>query len=349
MTPAQRAAWLIERRSGIGGSDSAAAVGLSKWKTPLELFLDKRGELETAENEPMRWGNLLEPVVRQEAADRLGLTIEVPNRIIRHPTVHFAIATVDGIGFRPHGPKRMYEGKTARTADGWGEPGSAEIPQDYFFQCQHGMFVTRLEVTDVAVLIGGSDFRLYEVPADREFQQMLIEQEREFWAMVQSNTPPEPVNAEDVKRRWKLSRGKQFLAGGAEAEKASILRRAKDMAKFLKDRIEEIETELQSQMKDAAELVGPDGELLATWKNIKANPKFDLELFKEEHPELHASYLKDPGHQRRFLLKVKPSENPIEIPGLVPPAPARIEQAPEPPPVESPKKKGRAKRVKSKS
>lgn len=345
MTPAQRAVWLIERRSGIGGSDASAAVGLSKWKTPLELFLDKRGELETAENEPMRWGNLLEPVVRQEAADRLGLTIVVPNRIIRHPKVHFAIATVDGIS----NGKRLYEGKTARSGDGWGEAGSADIPQDYLLQVQHCLFVTQLDVCDVAVLIGGSDFRIYEVPADRDLQEMLIAQEAEFWNLVQSNTPPEPVNAEDVKRRWKLSSGKQFLAGGAEAEKASILRRAKDMAKFLKDRIEEIETELQSQMKDAAELVGPDGELLATWKNIKANPKFDLELFKEEHPELHASYLKDPGHQRRFLLKVKPSENPIEIPGLVPPAPARIEQAPEPPPVESPKKKGRAKRVKSKS
>jgi len=349
MTPTQRAEWLIERRTGIGASDAAAAVGLSKWKTPLELWMDKKGEYSFEGNEATRWGGLLEPVVRQEAADRLGITIEVPNRIIRHPTVSFAIATVDGIGFPSHGPKRMYEGKTARSADGWGEPGSAEIPQDYFFQCQHGMFVTRLEVTDVAVLIGGSDFRLYEVPADPDFQKMLIEQEAEFWNLVQSNTPPEPVNAEDVKRRWKLSSGKQFLAGQPEAEKSLLLRRAKDMAKFLDARIEELTTDLQAQMKDCGELIGPDGETLATWNNIKTNPRFDLERFKEEHPELHASYLKDPGHQRRFLLKLKASEKPIEIPGLASPPPARIEQDPEIPPVESPKKKGRAKRVKSKS
>ena len=51
MTPEQRQAWLAERRTGIGGSDAAAACGLSKYKTRLELWLDKRGELETADQQ----------------------------------------------------------------------------------------------------------------------------------------------------------------------------------------------------------------------------------------------------------------------------------------------------------
>ena len=33
------------RRSGIGGSDIAAALGLSKWKTPWALYHSKRGEI----------------------------------------------------------------------------------------------------------------------------------------------------------------------------------------------------------------------------------------------------------------------------------------------------------------
>ena len=44
------------------------------------------------------------------------------------------------------------------------------------------MAVTGFVVADVAVLIGGSDFRLYEVPADAELQQMLVDAEAEFWA-----------------------------------------------------------------------------------------------------------------------------------------------------------------------
>ncbi len=37
--------WLIERRKGIGGSDASIILGLNKWKTPFELWLDKTGQV----------------------------------------------------------------------------------------------------------------------------------------------------------------------------------------------------------------------------------------------------------------------------------------------------------------
>ncbi len=48
-----------------------------------------------------------------------------------------------------------------------------------------------------------------------------------------------------------------------------------------------------------------DGETLATWKNVNGSPRFDLERFKAEQPDLYKSYLRDAATQRRFLLKVK--------------------------------------------
>lgn len=39
-----RAEWLDGRKKGMGGSDVAAALGLSPWRTPVELWQDKRGE-----------------------------------------------------------------------------------------------------------------------------------------------------------------------------------------------------------------------------------------------------------------------------------------------------------------
>src|SRR5262245_21334122 len=105
----------------------------------------------------MRWGNLWEQVVRQEYGNRTGRTVVVPPGIIRHPKVQFALMTPDGIA----DASRVLQVKTARTSDGWGDPGSGEIPQDYILQTQHEMFVTGLPVADVAVLIGGQDFRIY--------------------------------------------------------------------------------------------------------------------------------------------------------------------------------------------
>lgn len=297
-----REEWLAERRMGLGGSDAAPACGLSKWKTPLELWLDKRGELEPSpETEQMRWGTLLEPVVRQEYSNRTGRTVVVPQKIIRHAAVDFALVNVDGIADE----SRLYEGKSARTAEGWGEPGTNEIPLEYMLQCQHGMFVTGLLVTDVAVLVGGSDFRLYEVPADPELQAMLMEREAAFWAMVKSGQPPAPMSREDVKRRWRVSSGASVAADEQTETIAHALRRAKDLATALEGKIDEYTALLQTRMGEAAELTGLDSEVLATWKNTAGQRRLDIERLKAEQPGIYKSYLRDAVPQRRFLLKVK--------------------------------------------
>lgn len=41
-----RSKWLEFRKEGIGGSDAAAIVGLSKWKSPYQLWLEKTGQVE---------------------------------------------------------------------------------------------------------------------------------------------------------------------------------------------------------------------------------------------------------------------------------------------------------------
>lgn len=294
-----REEWLAERRKGIGGSDAASAVGLSKWRTPYELWLDKRGELQVEENEPMRWGNLLEPLVRQEYANRTGRTVVVPNKILRHQRVKFALLNADGIADE----NRLYEGKTARTAEDWGEPGTDEIPQEYLLQVQHGLFVTGFAVCDVAVLIGGSDFRLYTVEADRELQEILIDQEADFWSHVETGDPPDPVNREDAELRWRITTKSKVFATDEVAGAAAELADVKSVLKQLEQRKDELQWSIQSHMKDACELVDVSGKTLATWKNVTASQRFDLERFIAEQPELYRAFLTEAQPHRRFLLK----------------------------------------------
>lgn len=296
-----REQWLAERRTGIGGSDAAAAVGMSKWKTRLELFLDKTGRLRTEETEPMRWGTMLEPIVRQEYVNRTGRTVIVPNRILRHATREFAIVNVDGIADQC----RVYEGKTARSADGWGEPGTDEVPIEYLLQVQHAMFVTGLAVADIAVLIGGNDFRLYVVPADAELQALMIEQEAGFWRHVVDDIEPAPVTYEDMKLAWRRATGGKVIADHSAEEVARQLRLVKNEIKVAEEREAMLLAKLQGQMKEASELVNGSGDLLATWKNVNAAPRFDMERFKSEQPDLWKSFLVEPTPRRQFLLKVK--------------------------------------------
>lgn len=43
-TQIDRADWLAARRTGIGGSDVAPILGLSKWRSPLDVYMVKRGK-----------------------------------------------------------------------------------------------------------------------------------------------------------------------------------------------------------------------------------------------------------------------------------------------------------------
>src|SRR5690606_29968470 len=77
--------WLQARRRGIGGSDIATIAGVNPWSSPVELYLDKLGELpERPETDAMRFGKRLEQVVADEFAERHpDLRVERVNSILQ--------------------------------------------------------------------------------------------------------------------------------------------------------------------------------------------------------------------------------------------------------------------------
>ena len=303
---AARQKWLDERRTGIGGSDAAAVVGLSPWRTPLEVYLDKIGELpDSAENEDMRRGTLLEPVVRQLYADATGRKVLIPDNIIRNVDYPWALVNLDGISIGPTGYQRGLECKTARNKAGWGEPGSADIPMVYLLQVQHGMAVAKLSVFDVAVFFGDFDFAIYEVEADAELIGLLMEREAAFWRMVKSRTVPDPVSVADVKLRWPRSLPLTYVtASPADLHSAAILMFVKRHIAALEAIEETAKAALQATIKDAESLTFMD-ETVATWKSAKGGTRFDAKRFQAEHPDLYAQYLTEAAGARRFLLKEK--------------------------------------------
>jgi len=296
-----REAWLLERMTGIGGSDAAAVMGLSKWRTPLDVFLDKRGEgSPVVENESMRWGTVLEPAIRQEYAERTGQVVRVPEAIIRHPQRPYMLATLDGVT----DSGRLLEIKTARNAEGWGEVGTSDIPEAYLIQVQHYLTVTALSVADVAVLISGSDFRIYEVPADPELQDLIVGAESSFWRMVEAGEPPPPKTAEDAMRRFRTVRPGASVTATQEIEDiVANLARMRTAAAELEG-MQDAHKALVMGFTGAAEtLVDLKGNALVTWKQQKGAARFDTAAFKADSPDLYAEYVKAGEPTRRFLLK----------------------------------------------
>lgn len=305
MNAPDRTTWLAERRTGIGGSDVAAILGLSKWRTPLDVYLDKRGEgVDQPDNDAMRWGRYLEPAVRQAYADQTGHEVRVLDQMVRHPAHEFMVANLDGFVAPRDAIKRIFEAKTARTADGWGEPGSDQIPQPYLLQVQHYMEVTGFAVADVAVLIGGSDFRIYEVPADPELQEMIVDAAADFWSRVQRGDPPEPVTVSDAVARWgRTSKSDIVMADGETIAAVDRIRALRAQIASLEAQEDQARAVVMRALGECDTLVDGAGKTIATWKAQAGTKRFDAAAFRAAHPALAAEFTKAGEPGRRFLLR----------------------------------------------
>lgn len=298
--PTTRAEWLKLRQIGIGGSDVAALLGLSKWRTPLDVYNSKVEEPIEVDNVSMEWGRRLEPVIREKYAEAVGMEVTIPPFMFQHPEHTFMIADVDGI--RADG--RIVEIKTARTQMGWGEEGTDEIPDYYKTQVQHYMTVLGAKSCDVAVLIGASDFRIYTVESDPELESLLIEAETDFWHNhVELQLPPPPMTIDEMKVAFPVSHKASVECTDEIFNHVEALALIQNKMKELKEREEAHKAAIQGAMGEA-DTLSYLGQVVCTWKSVKPKVSIDTATLKAKMPDVYNQFLKTGKPTRQFLLKI---------------------------------------------
>lgn len=291
--------WLEKRRTFIGGSDAAGVVGMSPWVTPYQLWENKRGKTTVESNFPMRLGSFTESFIREEYAKETGL------QVVADPYMHvsdehpFMGCNLDGlvvIGDRQEGLEIKHTG----SGGGWGSPGTDEVPDMYNLQVQHCMAVTGLERFRVAVVVGNRAPMEYIVNRNDLTIKLLIDKEGAFWEMVRNDTPPEPVNSEDVARRYRVDDGSTLEASQALADIVAKLRAVSEDRKKLEEVEENYKEMLKMNLRDHATLAY-DGSVLATWKS-NLSTVLDIKRLKAERPDVYQQFSSSKP-TRRFLLK----------------------------------------------
>lgn len=286
MTEITHEAWLAARQKGIGGSDCAAVVGLSRYSSPLDVWLQKTGRKPTTpENEAMLWGRLLEPIVRTEFARRSGLTVKECPYILQSRKYPFMIANVDGIVTEKDGTKCVLEIKTTNsfTAIKDVEDG---LPAGYFCQTQHYMAVTGLPKAYVVVLIGGNKLQWQVVDRDEETIQNIVALERHFWDFVVRDVPP-PVDANsgDALAMLYPASTESSVVLPAESDELVAqyleIKKAEDELKAAKA---EMENKLKALLKDAESGVTPSG-FSVSWKSYSQS-RIDSAKLKVAHADI---------------------------------------------------------------
>lgn len=274
----------IDRTQFIGGSDTAAIIGVSPWKSAYQLYQEKIGaHVEDVTPQKQRIfarGKRWEPVVVEMIVDELrhkdhDVDVMRRNRRYQDKEFPFLAAEID-LELGVDGEQCNVEIKTVHpfAAKAWGEPGSDEIPIYYAAQAMHGLMVTKRRRCIVAALIGADDLRIHEIVRDDETIAGIRAKELAFWQRVQDRNPPDPQTTEDVRWLYAKDAGEVAEADDELLRLVGELHFQKQTAKHAEEAIERVSTQIKLAMGNAALLLY-DGRPIATWKNNKPSRETD--------------------------------------------------------------------------
>ena len=290
--PAGSPGWHEQRKLRVGGSEVAAVLGISPWESPFSLWHRKAGALAAEDlsgQPPVYWGNVLEPVVRDEwllrhtdthhARPELGLTV------VDGP----GIASPDAVVTTTTGAREVLEIKTAVYPDGWGPTGGDEIPIAYRCQTQWYMGLLGLPVANVAVLISGHDFREYRIQFDADDYALMRDAAAAFVDSLVAGERPGLDSAQatqDAVRKLHpdIDRGNRVDLDAALADALIASKRDLDAAKATH---RYYATQALDAMGDAQYARHPDGHRVAYRAARDGGTPYlviDRNATKEQHP-----------------------------------------------------------------
>lgn len=292
--------WLRVRRSGIGSSDVAAILGLSRWRTPLEVWKEKTGlnGEEREDTEAMEMGRELEDVVARIYAKRTGFKIRRDNKIRWSQSCPFFLCNLDRVisPVSARGPG-ILEIKTSSW--GYARTWEQEIPLEHFVQVQHQLHVTGWAWADVALLIDGRHLKRFAIDRDGDHISVQAEILAKFWTenVIRGVAPPARIL--DYERM--ITRPDAIAE--ATAEIIELITRLKSL-KHSKNGFEEMIVDLENKIKTFIgdrEILSTDGETLATWRS-ETRRTINSKMLREAKPDVWEAYSSE-KRSRRFVIK----------------------------------------------
>ena len=303
------------RRNALWSTEAAAALGVSRYKTPVKLWAIKRGMEE-------------EDDIADKFAVRLGLAMQAPmaklhtedtgDKLVPLATVEHRVTLNDaplGAHYDEYNETRkaLHEIKFfgERRRKDFGEPGTDEIPMDVLVQVLHQQSVwlkqgsQPIGGTEINVAFGNRERLVFYVAVDTETLNQLALRLSEFWKSVTDGVSPLARSVDDLLTLFPQSKkGTKIVANEiveAACRRLAALRAAVDECE---ERIGEHRLAILGHMKDADDLLSMNGgRTLATWRTAAGAVKIDTEKLRAEQPAIAQQYSKAGAPTRRFLLK----------------------------------------------
>ena len=270
-----------------------------------EVILTKQGKLEIPDLsniEAVQMGHVMEPVIGRLAQAQLGtelVKIEESLTHAKHPWFksHFDFAGKQG------GKSFLVEAKNYNASVRGKFDVSGICPPADMAQLVHEAAVYGVDMVYLAVLFGGQEFLLIPFTITDEQKDDLIKQMAVVWGHAQAGTTLPPEDLDQVKLLYPQGSEHAKTASASVEQACLALAQIKANIKALEAQEEQLQTLVSGYMGEASVLSTIEGQVLATWKNAKASPKFDSKLFQSAMPDIYQQFVRDIPGSRRFLLK----------------------------------------------
>ncbi len=212
-----------DRRTYLGGSDARVLMSGDE-RALLQLWREKRGEVasrDLSRDLLVQLGCATEALNRRWFTQETGLVVSSVQRFVRHPTLSFMAATLDGLVEPPSsasGQKAVYEAKFMQPFQFCEQRAAAK----HMAQLQHNMLVSGTRRAYLSIITGSGQWVLIEAGADPLYQTLLLQVERLFWRCVQQGEAPRPFGAEPPLPKVQAVRIVDMSSSNAWAEQASV-------------------------------------------------------------------------------------------------------------------------------
>ena len=314
MTTEERERWLDERKSGIGGSDVAAILGLSPWNTPVGVWLDKTGRSAPKPETPqMKYGTYFEDYVAKLYAEETGRAVQRFNKMLHKGCL---LGNIDRLVVPEGGKIASHQGEirtdTLLECKTSGMDWNGEVPTYYYTQVMHYLGLDdNLKHADVAVMYRHNlKFEVFHVERDDEVIKAMFERLTDWWnEYVVGDKMPPPINEADCKLLWARSNPGKTVEATEEIEaKVKAYLEANARAKEAKAEADRVKDEICAFLQDGEVLTDLTGKPILTYKSAKDSVKTDWEAVARTlnaTDDLIAKFTKTTPGSRRFTPKSK--------------------------------------------
>lgn len=264
----------------LGGSDAAPTLGISRYKSQLQLWMEKTGRVipeDISDKESVRLGNDLESYVAFRFTEATGKKVQNSNFIWSNSDYPWAHANLDRVVI---GEKALLECKTTDSWDIYKGCQEGRYPDEWYCQMTHYLAVTGFQKAYLGVLCFGKGFSWFELERNEEEIAALMDAEKAFYQLVETDVPPAADGSDSSINALKViyaDRREDIIDLTPMAVQLELYERLQAQQKDTETQIKECQALIMQYMGNVS--TGKYGAYTVNWKN-QSRKTFDKKAYE---------------------------------------------------------------------